>query len=300
MPNASCRICGSNRTALWKSRNLDRELTPEDFQITDSRYGVTLTLYKCEDCSFIFADASEIRQLTSLYEALVDPSYEAGAENRALQMRWLLQLGLRLRPQASTLLEIGAGSGLLIRESKRLGLHSFGVEPSKSLVAAARQINGVELLQGTFPHPLLEGCQFDLLYLIDVIEHVEDPVKLLSDCANALTPASLLLVVTPDVSSVAAKLFGQRWWHFRVAHVGYFNHRSMSEASRRAALTIHSTYRVRWFFPIRYLAERASVYLPIRSINRAAEGVSPLRWLYDRVIPVNLRDSEAFVMTRKG
>ena len=300
MSTARCPVCGSGRTRLWKSRNLNRDLTPEDFKITDGRYGVTLTLHKCEGCSFIFADASETGQLTALYEQLVDPSYEEGADSRTVQMRWLLQLGISARPQAHTLLEIGAGSGLLVAEAGRLGLDAVGVEPSKSLVTAARRINGVELLQGTFPHPRVEGRQFDLVYVVDVIEHVNDPVKLLADCAGAMAPGGVLMVVTPDVSSLAARFFGHRWWHFRLAHVGYFNKRSMSEASRRAGLAIQSTCRVRWFFPVRYLAERASAYLPVGPVNRVAERVGPLHWLYDRVIPLNLRDSSAFVMTRKG
>jgi len=300
MSTASCPICGSIQTRLWKSRNLNRELMPEDFKITDGRYGVTLTLHQCADCSFLFADASETSQLTTLYEQLVDPSYEEGAESRTLQMRWLLRLGIAARPQAHTLLEIGAGSGLLVAAAGRLGLDAVGVEPSMSLVTAARRINGVELLQGTFPHPRLEGRRFDLVYVVDVIEHLSDPVKLLADCAGALAVGGILIVVTPDVSSLAARLFGHRWWHFRLAHVGYFNERSMSEASRLAELAIRSSCRVRWFFPIRYLAERASAYLPVGPVNRAAERVAALRWLYDRVIPLNLHDSSAFVMTRKG
>jgi SAM-dependent methyltransferase len=296
---AICRVCGSSKTVLWKPRNLDRELTPEDFRITDSHYGVTLTLHRCEDCTFVFADESEIGKLVALYEQLVDPSYEEGAENRVLQMRDLLRLGKAAQPQARTLLEIGAGSGLLVAEAGRMGLEAVGVEPSKSLVAAAKQINHVELLQGVFPHPSLQGRRFDLIYVVDVIEHVDDPVKLLADCANALSPGGAMLVVTPDVSSLAAKLLGRRWWHFRLAHVGYFNDRSMSMAAGRAGLATRSTCRVRWFFPIRYLAERTATYLPIGGLNRTAEKFGPLRGLYDAVIPLNLHDSSAFIMTRK-
>jgi 2-polyprenyl-3-methyl-5-hydroxy-6-metoxy-1,4-benzoquinol methylase len=296
---APCRVCGSTNTVLWKPRNLERELRPEDFRITDSHYGVTLTLHKCADCSFIFADESEIGQLVELYEQLVDPSYEEGAENRLLQMRDLLRLGKSAQPNAGTLLEIGAGSGLLVAEAGRMGLAATGVEPSKSLVAAARQINHVELIQGTFPHPLLEGRRFDLVFVVDVIEHVNDPVKLLADCAQALAPGGVLLVVTPDVSSLAARLLGQRWWHFRLAHVGYFNATSMSKAAARAGLEIRATRRVRWFFPIRYLAERAATYLPLGWLNRGVERVAPLRRVYDVVIPVNLHDSSAFIMARK-
>jgi 2-polyprenyl-3-methyl-5-hydroxy-6-metoxy-1,4-benzoquinol methylase len=205
---------------------------------------------------------------------------------------------MKARPKARTLLDIGAGSGLLTAEAGRMGLTAVGVEPSKSLVAAAWQNNHVELLQGTFPHPGLEGRQFDMVYLADVIEHVDDPVGLLADCAKALTPNGVLIVVTPDVSSLAAKLLGQKWWHFRLAHVGYFNARSMSHAASRAGLTIHSKHRARWFFPIRYLAERTARYLPVGWLNRTAERIAPLRRIYDVVIPVNLRDSFVFVMSR--
>ena len=128
--SASCPVCGSSRTDLWKSRNLNREPTPEDVKITDGRYGVTLTLYKCADCSFIFAASSETGELTALCEQMADPSYEEGAESRTFQMRWLLRLGMSARPQARNLPEIGAGNGLLIAEANRLGLEAVGLEPS--------------------------------------------------------------------------------------------------------------------------------------------------------------------------
>jgi len=298
--DTSCRICGSGNTVLWKPRDLSRELRPEDFSITDSRYGLTLTLYRCADCSFIFASESEIGELVELYEQLEDPGYEEGAESRQLQMRDLLRLGMAAQPKARNLLDIGAGSGLLVAEAGRQGLAAVGVEPSKSLVATATQNNRGELIQGTFPHPRLQGRQFDLVYLVDVIEHVSDPVRLLADCAHALAPGGVLLVVTPDVSSFAKLLLGQRWWHFRLAHVGYFNSRSMNKAAGLAGLAIQSTTRVRWFFPIRYLAERAAKYVPLAWLNRAAVRVAPLRRLYSVVVPINLRDSSAFIMTRKG
>lgn len=297
--SATCRVCGSDKVSNWKSRNLDRDLAPADFKITDSQYGVTLTLHKCAACSFIFADASELGDLNDLYEKLDDPSYEEGAENRSIQMRWLLKLGLGSHPQARTLLEIGSGGGLLIAEAQKLGLEAIGVELSKSLVAAAERLNGVKLIQGIFPHPQLAGKSFDLVFVVDVIEHVENPVQLLADCAGALAPGGLLVVVTPDVSSVAAKVLGQRWWHFRLAHVGYFNNASMRKAADQAGLVIRSSRRTRWFFPVRYLAQRAAVYLPLGGINKKAEQVAPLRRLYDRIVPLNLFDSFAYLLRRR-
>lgn len=46
----------------------------------------------------------------------------------------------------------------------------------------AKEVNGVELIQGTYPHPALAGQQFDVVTVIDVIEHVGDPIRMLTDC----------------------------------------------------------------------------------------------------------------------
>lgn len=296
----NCPVCQSGHTTLWKHRNLDRELTPEDVQITDSRYGVTLTLHRCGDCSFVFADPAEMPELVPLYEQLADPGYERGAENRSLQMRWLLQFGRSQNTAGRTLLEIGAGAGLLVAEARRMGLDAVGVEPSKSLVEMAKRLNGVELINGIYPHQQLAGRQFDFIYLVDVIEHLSDPVALLTGCAKALAPGGIMIVVTPNLASLAAKLLGHRWWHFRLAHVGYFDHQSMREACRNAGLQVRAHSTVRWFFPIRYLAERLSVYLPIGFLNRAEKRIRLLGRLYDRVVPLNLFDSAGYVIGHEG
>jgi SAM-dependent methyltransferase len=158
-------------------------------------------------------------------------------------------------------------------------------------VKTATEINGIEILHGVFPHPALSNRLFDLIFLVDVIEHVSDPVKLLRDCAESLSPIGLLLIVTPDVDSIAARILRQRWWHFRLAHVGYFGRISLERAVRAAGLSPVYLSRAKWFFSVGYLAERLAVYLPIHRLNRLASRVQLLRWFYARVIPLNLRDS---------
>lgn len=293
----SCWVCNNTATKLWKPRNLDRELRPEDLQITDSRYGMTLTLLECDKCGFIFADGNEVEALTELYEQLVDSAYEEGIENRALQMKWLIDLGLAHRPGAKTMLEIGSGVGLLIKEAKSRGLDAAGVEPSRSLVEAAKHLTGVHLLQGIFPHPALQNRKFDIIYMVDVIEHVSDPVGLLADCGKALAPGGSLIVVTPDVGSVAARMLGHKWWHLRLAHVGYFNNRSMERAAEAAGLNVLDRKRALWFFPLYYLAERVSVYLPIGPLVRMTRNT--LKQLHEHVVKVNLHDSTVFILSGK-
>jgi 2-polyprenyl-3-methyl-5-hydroxy-6-metoxy-1,4-benzoquinol methylase len=286
-----CWICGSDNTAEWKERSAGTTLRPEDFRITDSHYGRTLALRKCRQCRFIFAEGDDLERLTALYEQLTDAEYEETQDTRLLQFRWLLDNAQRDAPAARTLLDIGAGVGLLVSEARRRGLEAVGVEPSRSLAAAAQSINSADLLQGVFPHPALAGRRFDIICLIDIIEHVAQPVEMLRDCAKALSPGGVIVIVTPDVESIPARVLGRRWWHFRVAHVGYFSRSSLDRAMRAAGLEPVRWFRAKWFFRAGYLAQRITEYLPLRGLNRWAQRQRMLTSLYNRVVPLNLHDS---------
>jgi len=294
-----CWVCGSANAVLWKPRSIFRPLVPHDLEVTDSRYGVTLTLWRCRACSFIYADAEELSELASLYECLSDVAYEQTQDARARQMRWVLRQALAAHPAARTVLDIGAGTGTLVAEAERAGLEAVGVEPSRAFVQRARAANQVDVVQGVFPHPALAGRTFDLVFLVDVLEHVPEPVELLRAAAHALAPGGVVLVITPDVGSAVARRLRGRWWHFRIAHVGYFNQRSLAKAARRAGLKVARQGRAVWYFRVGYLARRVAVYVPgVAALNWVARRVPPLRWLYDRVVRVNLRDSLLVVLRR--
>jgi len=265
-----CWVCGLSGALPWKDRNLQRPLDPEDLRITDYRYGTTLSLLRCARCGFIFSDDNEVAKLASLYERMSDPGYEGSQEGRALQMRWLLSKARKVNPAAKSLLDVGAGAGLLVAEAKRLGFDAVGVEPSHPLVELARRLYHVDLVQGVFPHPLLAGRKFDLIFLVDIIEHVSNPVELLRHCALALAAGGIVIIVTPNVRSLVARVLGQRWWHFRLAHVGYFNRSSLAKAAEQAGLTVAGQFSAKWFFRVSYLAERLESYLPFGRINRLA------------------------------
>ena len=101
---------------------------------------------------------------------------------------------------------------------------------------------------------------------------------------SVMAPDGICVVVTPDVNSVAARLMGWKWWHFRAAHIGYFNKSTLTLALETAGLRVNAITRT-WHLPSSYLAERAFKYLP--------EPFRPaLPSILDRiVVPINLYDS---------
>jgi 2-polyprenyl-3-methyl-5-hydroxy-6-metoxy-1,4-benzoquinol methylase len=292
MARTQCWLCHSASAQEWKARNLPTRLSPDDLKITDAHYGRTLRLLRCKQCGFIFADGAELAELEALYGQLVDEAYADSSEARTLQMRWMLERIQRQAPVAS-LLDVGCAAGLLLEQARELGISASGVEPSAALVGLA-QAKGLRALHGVLPHAALDGQKFDLVSLMDVIEHVSDPVGLLRLGAAHLSEGGALLVVTPDIGSAVARLLGKRWWHLRVAHVCYFDARTLEAAAREAGLAVVQRFRPLWFFPVSYLMERVLKYVPLPMPD--LEGT----WLGTRVVPLQLGDSWAFVLRKQA
>ena len=109
-------------------------------------------------------------------------------------------------PGAASMLDIGAGGGALVAAGRRQGLQADGIEPSDMLVEAAKRHFHVSLVHGVLPDVQLPRNAYDLVFLVNVIEHTANPVELLKSAARLLSDAGVMVVVTPDVHSFAARL----------------------------------------------------------------------------------------------
>ncbi|MGE3274348.1 MAG: class I SAM-dependent methyltransferase [Vicinamibacterales bacterium] len=281
MSEARCWVCGSPDLTRRKASDVT-DITSADFAISDAHYGRTAAIDACGACGFL--QCSDMAAVVPYYEDLEDPAYLASRRERLLQSRRLLRAIGRLAGRELAglrLLDVGAGSGPLVEEAGRLGMRAEGVEPSRWLCGHAREA-GLAVHHGVLPHPDLVG-PYDLVTLVDVIEHTTDPLQLLREAAALLAPDGRLVIVTPDVSSLAARLLGWRWWHFRLAHVGYFSTSTLERLCVRAGIAPAGRTRPDWVLPLSYLLERLERYVPVR--------LPRLAWLDRAAVPFNLRDS---------
>lgn len=265
---------------MIKKSNITDELSSASFSITDSGYGITAEIDRCQDCGFM--QCSKTTDVLGYYRELEDVDYVETSAVRALQHRQLLKR-VSLYKSSGRLLDIGAGSGILVSEAIKMGFDAVGVEPSQWLQGQAKK-EKLPVFLGTFPNPNIAG-NFDIITVIDVLEHVSDPVELLRGVAGALAPKGVGVIVTPNVTSLAARIMRWKWWHYRIAHIGFFNRRTLALALERAGLTVRDVRRPGWYFNVEYLAERLGRYVPI-----IKAGILPKR-IRQTVIPVNLGDS---------
>jgi hypothetical protein len=140
------------------------QLNSEDFRITDSGYGRTAALYRCAKCHF--RQAADLPDVLRFYERLEDAEYVGTWKSRAKQARQLLERLIHFGG-SGRLLDIGAGSGILVEAALQLGFAAEGVEPSAWLQAqsATRRL---PVHHGTLPHSEIHG-PYDTATIIDVL-----------------------------------------------------------------------------------------------------------------------------------
>lgn len=279
----NCWLCGEVKLTCVKTADVPSTVDAAAFRVTDANYGQCAAVYQCAACGF--RQCSDFSDVLSFYQAMDDPGYEASRAPRALQAERLLQSVSRYRP-GGRLLDIGAGSGILVEVATSLGYRAEGIEPSEWMVRSAAA-HGLKIQAGILPHEEITG-PYDVVTLVDVIEHVSDPVELLVQAGTVLASDGIGLVITPDVASVAARVMGKHWWHYRMAHICYFERQTLLAALRHADLEPIAIFRPSWYFTADYLIQRLGAYLPLVRKMR-------LPILERMVVPLNLFDSLGIV-----
>ena len=96
-------------------------------------------------------------------------------------------------------LEIGAGTGYLMRNLVDAGFEVTGLEPGRGYLIR-QQFHNVEVIADTFPSLELQG-RFNLIVAYGILEHIENPQYFLAAVREHLTPEGVLCVSVPDCSN---------------------------------------------------------------------------------------------------
>ena len=292
-----CPACGGPKLRPWKKGSVDASaLRPEAFLITDSHYGLTWDLSLCDDCGHVFADPCPTPAfVNSLYGALEDPLYEEEAGGRARNFRRLLVRLEKLRPEKGRLFDVGAATGILMSLARERGWEVDGVEPSAWAVDFARGRYGLSVRHGVFEDAAIPPASVDVVTMVDLIEHTARPYEALRRAAEVLRPGGLLCLVTPDIRSLAARLAGKGWWHFRPAHLAYFTRGSLDALFRRTGFTVVRRRSYSWTFSARYLvSRRPALRFLVRGRPSSFLGRIPIKLALGDSFEIYARKDEAY------
>jgi SAM-dependent methyltransferase len=218
-----CNICGDSRVEEIGTRDRD---------------GRPLRSTICTTCGLVWSNPrpseEDVRRYYSQeyrldYKGRATPSLRhvarsaRGALNRFRSLKPYLRKGSRI-------LDVGAGGGEVVYVLRRFGFDAEGVEPDRGYAQHARDFLEVPVHAGFLQDVSFSAGSFDVVTMYHSLEHVEDPVAILSRIGSWTTGGGVLLVEVPNVE--ARCMSPGRRFHF--AHFYSFSGPTLEAVGRRA------------------------------------------------------------------
>lgn len=134
---------------------------------------------------------------------------------RKLDKRKFAGILKMLGKQPSSYLDVGCGDGRYLELMIAMGLgpanvHGIEIDQDTVDVARSKGLNVVNCRAEEAEH-LADGS-LDLITMFHVIEHLDEPGKVIQTLARKLKPGGMLIMETPNFDSLDARMFGRRYW----------------------------------------------------------------------------------------
>jgi 2-polyprenyl-3-methyl-5-hydroxy-6-metoxy-1,4-benzoquinol methylase len=220
-PRNNCPLCGG--------------LCVPHFRIKHPEYPFSTSL--CRTCGFVFMNPSFSEDtLTSFYTDTYysgDSSY-VYIDERKLEKAsgyvWNARLkSIKRYVKNGRFLDVGCSFGGFLDCAKNKGFTPYGIEVSEYSGGYAKKRFGETIHIGTLENCPFEKSTFSIITMIEVIEHLQNPVSALRKCYSMLKPGGMMLIQTADMNGWQAVNAGQDYHYFLPGHLSYFTAESLEK-----------------------------------------------------------------------
>lgn len=240
-----CKLCSSSDIeSLYENRRDDRYGCPDVVSILD-----------CKKCGYRFTyPFLTDKQLPTLYE-----KYYPRASENADQIKYQNpKLSLRLRinhylngtsnqgqfiaKAGNKFLDVGAGSCGSALQAKLSNCDVWTIEADPTSKSFAEEF-GLTHHTGMLSDAPNSFSDFDIISFNQVLEHVTDPEREITNAKLRLKDSGLIFISVPNSKSLVARLSGSSWinWHVPF-HVSHFNKTVMKNILQKHDLKIQKIY----------------------------------------------------------
>ena len=118
---------------------------------------------------------------------------------------YIMAIAEKFSSKKTNMLDIGSSNGKIMSSAAHQGWAAHGIEANAELVAYSIK-KGLNVTQGYFPDNMpVSWCDFDLVAMLDILEHTEQPLAFLKDVINHLKTGGLAVVQVPNFSSLIVR-----------------------------------------------------------------------------------------------
>lgn len=282
-----CVLCGDHQHRLVYPSTARAPVDVGEFACTTGDLGVHDDILQCERCGLVSSLPTLDRDaIVENYEQVIDEAYLLEEHGRRELFDGIARLLEGYVVRGNRLLEVGAHMGMFLDTVRGRGWEVRGIEPSKWAVEQGRQRYGVDLSQGTVEDLPDAAPAPDVIVMLDVLEHVADPLDALKRLRATIADRGLLVLSTVNLSGLHARARGGAWPWFIRSHLHYFTEETLDAMLKRAGFTMVEWTIMPRSFHVSYVAARAGASHPAlaelaRAVTRIADPRIPLGWLGD-------------------
>lgn len=250
-PLTACWVCGG--TDLRAVHEAVFEFSTYAAQDPDlaAYTGQHVMLARCDSCGF--GQPQALPTLDGYFARMYDQRWseawmmrEYGSAYKDLIFRTVLrELARRVPAPRRMLLDLGAHVGRLLKIAQESGWTAEGIELNPQTAAFAASHTGLPVHRADARALADAGYRFDAVTLIDVLEHIPDPVPMLAAARGVLEPGGWIAVKVPNGPVQLRKEIVRagvvRGYRATVAdnlvHVNHFSPRTLALALRKAGFS---------------------------------------------------------------
>jgi SAM-dependent methyltransferase len=225
---------------------------------------IFFTYDRCNRCALLFAPTFfDEAQLSRLYADMAPNMDVVPPEPLQATQVGYFDAAASFGPLEGGYLEIGPDVGYVAGEAARRGRfeHFWLFEPNRGVHDRLRRALGGK------PHSLsadmnnldeVPNNSVGLAVLVQVLDHLLDPLSTLRQIRAKLKPGGTLMIVTHNEASLLRRILGVRWPVFCLQHPQIYSPQSMKLILESADFSTVKIRRSKNYFPLAFLIRQAA------------------------------------------
>ena len=134
----------------------------------------------------------------------------------------------RLYPKKGKLLDIGCAAGFFLHVARKSGWEVEGVDISRVCADYAKNKLNLVVHNDVFTNLNFADNSYDVITMWDYLEHSLFPREDILKAHKLLKPGGLLVIATPDISSLPSRIFRSHWIGIKLEeHFYYFSRKKI-------------------------------------------------------------------------